>query len=47
VDEERQDDSRDDEPERDTQGETPGGVEPLSGERASDESQNADIPAAG
>lgn len=35
-----------DEPEfRDDQGRTPGGVEPLSGERPPDESQNADIPA--
>lgn len=47
MDEERQDESPDDEPERDTQGRTPGGAEPLSGERPPDKSQNADIPAAG
>ena len=34
-----------DEEERETAGRTPGGVEPLSGERPADESQNADIPA--
>jgi hypothetical protein len=32
--------------ERDDPGRTPGGAEPLTGERADDESQNADIPAA-
>ena len=31
---------------RDDPGHTPGGSEPLTGERGGDESQNADIPAA-
>ena len=46
--EEREDaPDRDDEGvERDDPGRTPGGVEPLTGERPPDESQNADIPAA-
>ena len=32
--------------ERDDPGRTPGGVEPLTGERPPDESENTDIPAA-
>ena len=45
-DERRKDDERVDEPERDTQGHTPGGAEPLAAEDTP-ESQNADIPAGG
>ena len=41
-----QPDETDDPEFRDTQGRTPGGVEPETGERGDDESQNADIPAA-
>ena len=42
-----QPDETDDPEFRDTQGRTPGGVEPETGDRGEGESQNADIPAAG
>jgi hypothetical protein len=46
VDDETQGSDPEEGVERDDPGRTPGGAEPLTGERADDESQNADIPAA-
>ena len=46
IDEQEGERREDDGVERDDPGRTPGGTEPMTGERPPDESQNADIPAA-